>query len=269
MGSKHSATFQHAVRIDVPKSSVAYLAGDEAIETMLVISSLGLFVVFCALCIVCDEHLVPAVEVFIKQFDVPEEVAAVTLVAFGSAAPEIMLNTGKIFIGFRIHVCTLINPSIVHTWLPYTSLNTHFLLSCLRVVLANILISIMIFMISFSVGAAEQESSLSLPSVLGDPQSVLRLPFLSTYMSYSNFFLIGSAMIAFGLIPSAALLFSHHRTLQIEVWPLLRETVFYLLGLGLFLKVIADSVTEVFEALAMTSGKSKNILVYSSMNISF
>ena len=139
---------------------------------MIIVSLAGLLVVFAAVCIVCDEHLVPAVEVFIREYQMPEEVAAVTLVAFGSAAPEIMLNT---------------------------------------------------------VGAAEEDSSLSLPSVLG------------------------SAMIAFGLIPSAALLFSHHRALQIEVWPLLRETTFYLVGLFLFLKVIDDAVTELLEAVAMTS----------------
>lgn len=36
---------------------------------------LGLIWTFYALCILCDEHLVPAVDVFIKQFEVPEEVA--------------------------------------------------------------------------------------------------------------------------------------------------------------------------------------------------
>ena len=35
----------------------------------------ALVVSFFSLCIVCDEHLVPAVEVFIVQFEVPEEVA--------------------------------------------------------------------------------------------------------------------------------------------------------------------------------------------------
>ena len=36
---------------------------------------LALLFSFLSLCIVCDEHLVPAVEVFIVQFQVPEEVA--------------------------------------------------------------------------------------------------------------------------------------------------------------------------------------------------
>ena len=60
---------------------------------VVIICLICLVVVFASLCVVCDEHLIPAVEVFIKQFDVPEEVAAVTLVAFGSAAPELMLNS--------------------------------------------------------------------------------------------------------------------------------------------------------------------------------
>jgi Ca2+/Na+ antiporter len=60
---------------------------------MIIISLVGLAVVFCALCIICDEHMIPAVEIFIEQFHVPEEIAAVTLVAFGSASPELLLNS--------------------------------------------------------------------------------------------------------------------------------------------------------------------------------
>lgn len=41
----------------------------------LVLSFSGLIWIFYGLCIICDEHLVPAVEVFIRQFEVPEEVA--------------------------------------------------------------------------------------------------------------------------------------------------------------------------------------------------
>ena len=53
----------------------------------------GLLASFYLIMTVCDNHLVPTVEVFIKQFDVPETVAAVTLVAFGSATPELLLNS--------------------------------------------------------------------------------------------------------------------------------------------------------------------------------
>jgi Ca2+/Na+ antiporter len=53
----------------------------------------GLLLTFYTIMLVCDNHLVPTVEVFIKQFEVPETVAAVTLVAFGSATPELLLNS--------------------------------------------------------------------------------------------------------------------------------------------------------------------------------
>jgi Ca2+/Na+ antiporter len=54
---------------------------------------LALVFVFLCICVVCDKHLVPAVETIIEEFDVPEEIAAVTLIAFGSSSPEILLNT--------------------------------------------------------------------------------------------------------------------------------------------------------------------------------
>jgi sodium/potassium/calcium exchanger 4 len=57
--------------------------------TMLV---LALSLIFYAVCKVCDSYLVPAIEVFIKQYMIPEEVAGVTLIAFGSACPELLLN---------------------------------------------------------------------------------------------------------------------------------------------------------------------------------
>ena len=53
----------------------------------------ALFIAFCCVCIVCEQRLVPAVEVFIKEYAIPEELAAVTLIAFGSASPELLLNT--------------------------------------------------------------------------------------------------------------------------------------------------------------------------------
>lgn len=129
----------------------------------------GLLLTFSTLCILCDEKLVPAVEVFIKQFQVPEEVAgnrrirlislfhtlcahlirplmfiAVTLVAFGSAAPELFLN---------------------------------------------------------SVSAVAHTSDLSLSAILG------------------------SGMIAFGLIPSLCVLFSLKYDMKLKLFPILREVI--------------------------------------------
>ena len=71
---------------------------DALVNVIKVIMTLqGLLITFYSIMLICDNHLVPTVEVFIKQFDVPETVAAVTLVAFGSAVPELMLNSMAAF----------------------------------------------------------------------------------------------------------------------------------------------------------------------------
>ena len=50
----------------------------------------GMALTFFGMCVVCDEHLVPAIEVFIEQFNMPEDVAGVTLIAFGAAADFVL-----------------------------------------------------------------------------------------------------------------------------------------------------------------------------------
>ena len=44
-----------------------------------VLHLVGLLLTFYTLCLLCDEHLIPTVEVFIKQFEIPEEVAGMVL----------------------------------------------------------------------------------------------------------------------------------------------------------------------------------------------
>lgn len=132
----------------------------------------GLLVTFYTLCILCDEHLVPTVEVFIRQFEIPEEVAAVTLVAFGSAAPELFLN---------------------------------------------------------SVSAVAKTSDLSLSAVLG------------------------SGMIAFGLIPSLCVLNGMRDEMKFHSFPILRECGFYLSGLCLFLICIKDGKLGLVESIFIVS----------------
>ena len=52
-----------------------------ALNAIAVICSLqGLLVTFYAVMIVCDNHLVPTVEVFIQQFEVPETVLSTACV---------------------------------------------------------------------------------------------------------------------------------------------------------------------------------------------
>jgi len=101
---------------------------------------------------------------------IPEDIAGVTLVAFGSAAPELFLNM---------------------------------------------------------VAAAEKESDLSLPAVLG------------------------SAIIAFGLIPPLCLLCTDEKEVTLKSWPIIRETGFYVFGLATFLFSIIDGELDEIEALAL------------------
>jgi Ca2+/Na+ antiporter len=134
-----------------------------------------LLLVFRALSHVCEGFLVPAVEVLINEFDVPEELAGVTLLAFGSAAPEITMN---------------------------------------------------------SVSSITQDSSISLTSILG------------------------SAMIAFGLIPGLCILMTNRcKQMKLSVWPILREVTFFSATLLYFFFSIADGVVTTRESLHL-------ILVY-------
>merc|ERR1719197_1755370 len=47
---------------------------------------------FLGLAIVCDEHMVPALDMLCLRWGIPEDVAGATFMAFGSAAPEIIIN---------------------------------------------------------------------------------------------------------------------------------------------------------------------------------
>jgi Ca2+/Na+ antiporter len=131
------------------------------------LSFFGITSTFYTLFLVCDDHLVPCVEVFIKIYNVPEEIAAVTLVAFASATPEIILNT---------------------------------------------------------VSAVQKSTDLSMAAVLG------------------------SGMIAFGLIPPLCLLSTSNTTLSLNVFPIIRETGFYILSLLTFCYAINDGIIYTYES---------------------
>lgn len=135
--------------------------------TLALLSIAGMALTFFAMCIVCDEHLVPAIEVFIEQFNIPEDVAGVTLIAFGSAAPELLLNI---------------------------------------------------------LSGAEGTSDLSLSALLG------------------------SSIIAFGLIPPLCIIMTPHKEIELFTWPIVREVTFYLIGLITFLVVVQDGELSVAEA---------------------
>lgn len=51
-----------------------------------------LFYCFCGLAIVCDEHMVPSLDTLCQRWEIGEDVAGATFMAFGSAAPEMIIN---------------------------------------------------------------------------------------------------------------------------------------------------------------------------------
>lgn len=57
----------------------------------IILECLTVFYAFIGLAIVCDEHLVPALDTLCHRWGIPEDVAGATFMAFGSAAPEIII----------------------------------------------------------------------------------------------------------------------------------------------------------------------------------
>lgn len=58
----------------------------------LILQLVILLYCFLGLAIVCDDHLVPALDTLCHRCNIPEDVAGATFMAFGSAAPEIIIN---------------------------------------------------------------------------------------------------------------------------------------------------------------------------------
>jgi len=73
--------------LDIPWEKV-----DESFFGIL-LECVCLFYSFIGLAIVCDEHLVPALDTLCIKWKIPEDVAGATFMAFGSAAPEIIIAT--------------------------------------------------------------------------------------------------------------------------------------------------------------------------------
>ena len=57
-----------------------------------VVDAVLMLLLFIGLAIVCDDYLCPAIEELCARFKVPDEAAGASFLAFGSAAPEIMIN---------------------------------------------------------------------------------------------------------------------------------------------------------------------------------
>ncbi|RHY11762.1 hypothetical protein DYB25_005602 [Aphanomyces astaci] len=105
-----------------------------------ILTILALLYVFLGLAIVCDDYLVPSIETLCEKLKIPEEAAGASFLAFGSAAPEILLNAvataegkieamesslsailGSAIIAFALipALCTLVAPtSLMISWTP-------------------------------------------------------------------------------------------------------------------------------------------------------
>ena len=53
---------------------------------------LGMFYMFLAISIACDEYFVPALEVLVARLDVHPEIAGATFMAAGGSAPELFTS---------------------------------------------------------------------------------------------------------------------------------------------------------------------------------
>eukprot|EP00756_Hemistasia_phaeocysticola_P038915 Hpha_TRINITY_DN16789_c0_g4::TRINITY_DN16789_c0_g4_i1::g.80391::m.80391 len=71
-------------------SSVAVNAGWASLWILL------LLIDFFSLAVVCDAHLVPAIEVICERWKIPDAVAGASFLAFGSSAPEVMINAAAV-----------------------------------------------------------------------------------------------------------------------------------------------------------------------------
>jgi len=159
----------------------------------------GLYATFNSLFIVCDNYLIPAVGVFITAYNVPEEIAAVTWIAFGSASPELFLN---------------------------------------------------------SISAASRNSDLSLAAILGSgmiafglipPLALSLVPFVLGPGKYKETYSDNVDSIQLSTLNNGVKSFD----ITLKIFPILRECCFYILGLLLFLCTIYDGSIEMSESLVI------------------
>lgn len=183
----------------------------------LLLIILGLIIVFYCICILCDEHLVPTIEVFIEQFRIPEEVAAVTLVAFGSACPEIVLNSigamenksslslpaclgsGIIAFGLIPSLCVLLNDKPVVILKSWPVFRESFFYCCALIIFlrsfrdksislgeAALLVSVYLFYVSLVVGLYLFDSG-DRPGILtSSPHPVVPVPGRAGYAEVNS-----------------------------------------------------------------------------------
>lgn len=71
----------------------AYCTTSSCTAVLFVLNLFGLLMSFLALAIICDDFLVPPIELFCDRYKIPDEAAGASFLAFGSSAPEIVIAT--------------------------------------------------------------------------------------------------------------------------------------------------------------------------------
>ena len=66
------------------------------LSLLVVVELLVVLWPFLALAKVCDDYLVPALEILCERFAIPDEAAGASILAFGSSAPEILINVAAV-----------------------------------------------------------------------------------------------------------------------------------------------------------------------------
>eukprot|EP00620_Florenciella_sp_RCC1587_P002846 CAMPEP_0182591892 /NCGR_PEP_ID=MMETSP1324-20130603/74796_1 /TAXON_ID=236786 /ORGANISM="Florenciella sp., Strain RCC1587" /LENGTH=244 /DNA_ID=CAMNT_0024809239 /DNA_START=1 /DNA_END=731 /DNA_ORIENTATION=+ len=133
-----SAAVTHSVGVYAQRRSLS--EGEDGDQTDpgtrvldMFLAIIGSVTVFCALAIVCDDYLCPAIEEICERLQIPDDVAGATLLALGSSAPEIIVNvaatvsgkidlglpavlgSGLLAFGFIPSLCAFVSPAASHS----------------------------------------------------------------------------------------------------------------------------------------------------------
>ena len=72
----------------------------------------GVLWMFMALAVVCDEFFVPALEVLVRRWDIPPDIAGATFMAAGGSAPELFTSFIGTFTGSAVGFGTIVGSAV-------------------------------------------------------------------------------------------------------------------------------------------------------------
>lgn len=89
------------------------LTDDQILKGGFILYAFGLFYMFCALAIVCDEFFVPALEVLTTKMKISDDVAGATMMAAGGSAPELFTSViGVFFAKSDVGIGTIVGSAV-------------------------------------------------------------------------------------------------------------------------------------------------------------